>query len=479
MPSSKKGRRIFFSIGEDSGDLLGSKVAKSLMRRLDNEDMLSCTGGRRMQELGGVKCLADATQLVSIGALPSKDYLRWRKVFDHLWQCFCDCKPDVFVGITHHGFNIPMARKLKDKFQDDIATIMIAPPEIWGWEFRQWVRRRTTAKIVKRAAFPLLGRWIPQLEMIDEYVDRGARTVDAFDVMMCLFGVNFEAYEDLLRKYKPNTPCDNRKMGHPLYQRYRACLDQEDYLKSRHQGNALREELLDGNGDVLLSVFPGSRPGSIRKVLPRFLQALSILRNNLAKEGAFIRYAISVANPSCEEVIKGLLGAGYEWITPVSMDIDELLPASDFALMSSGTITLQAACHGVPGVVGYSLAQSRSKAAFLKAFAKRGVFKNGDEVPFSLPSALLHDNASREWKVYEEFVTKDFDAGQIADALERIRRQIETHQDEMEDVRRRLIPKLSPDGEESNSNDPIEFAVDRICDALETVTDIPCVASDK
>ena len=136
-------------------------------------------------------------------------------------------------------------------------------------------------------------------------------------------------------------------VGHPLVEATRP-------LQSRAQ---VREQLGAGPDQLLLALLPGSRPHEIHRIFP----VLSAVVERLRQRRDLV---VAVGTPGVSESIDRM-GEVPTLRTP------DLLAASDFALIKSGTATVEAAIHGVPFVVVYrasgltwSIARSQVKVRF-------------------------------------------------------------------------------------------------------------------
>src|SRR5262245_7147261 len=133
--------RIFFSVGEPSGDVHGA----NLLRALQVEDP-------RLEALGfGGECLQDAgcRLLYPLGQLA---VMGVRRVFDHAGtfirlvgeaeRCFRRRRPDAVVLIDYPGFNWWIARRAHEQ---GIPVFYFVPPQLWAWagwrvrKMRRWV----------------------------------------------------------------------------------------------------------------------------------------------------------------------------------------------------------------------------------------------------------------------------------------------------------------------------------------------------
>ena len=114
----------------------------------------------------------------------------------------------------------------------------------------------------------------------------------------------------------------------------------------------LRAEIGAGEGEPILLVLPGSRPGEIRRVLPPFEDAVRRLHG----ERPHLHVVVAAA-PTVAAMVKARV-AGWPYRAHV-VEGDErkldAMKAADVALACSGTVTTELALAGCPMVVGYRL----------------------------------------------------------------------------------------------------------------------------
>lgn len=121
--------RIFFSVGEPSGDLHAANLVRSIRRRRPDSEFVGF-GGPRMIEAGAVLLfpLVDMAVMWFLRVL-----LNIRKFFALVDQAdadFQEHRPDAVVLIDYPGFNWWIARKAKAR---GIPVFYYVPPQIWAW----------------------------------------------------------------------------------------------------------------------------------------------------------------------------------------------------------------------------------------------------------------------------------------------------------------------------------------------------------
>jgi lipid-A-disaccharide synthase len=121
--------RIFFSVGEPSGDIHGANLIRALQRLRPDVDCVGF-GGDRMQAagcrlvyplcqhaiMGVTRVVAEATTFV--------------KLIGQAGRCFRERRPDAVVLIDYPGFNWWIARKAHAQ---GIPVFYFVPPQLWAW----------------------------------------------------------------------------------------------------------------------------------------------------------------------------------------------------------------------------------------------------------------------------------------------------------------------------------------------------------
>ena len=121
--------RIFFSVGEPSGDLHGSNLIRALNVLQPNSQFFGF-GGPKMAA-AGCKLERDMSDLAIMGIARVLPHLK--TFWDLLQQAdrfFEQQRPDAVVLIDYPGFNWWVARKAK---QRGIPVFYYGTPQIWAW----------------------------------------------------------------------------------------------------------------------------------------------------------------------------------------------------------------------------------------------------------------------------------------------------------------------------------------------------------
>ena len=120
--------RIFFSVGEPSGDLHASNLVRQLRRRMDL--IADGLGGPKMQA-AGCELQADMSDLAVMGLGPVLAKLpRFWSLLKQVERSLDEHRPDAVVLIDYPGFNWHVARMAK---QRGIPVFYYGLPQLWAW----------------------------------------------------------------------------------------------------------------------------------------------------------------------------------------------------------------------------------------------------------------------------------------------------------------------------------------------------------
>ncbi|APC97815.1 lipid-A-disaccharide synthase [Francisella frigiditurris] len=339
--------RIGIVAGELSGDQLGASLVKELKKTYPDA-IIEGIGGPKMVANGfNTLYPMEALSVIGFFEVLSKGIqilnIR-RKVINH----FKENKPDIFIGIDAPDFNLTVEKKLR---QARIRTVHYVSPKIWAW-------REYRIKKIKEATDTILAI----LPFEEEYY----RTRHNFKAVF---------------------------VGHPLAKAIPLEIDKQKY----------RKELGLSLEDTILAVLPGSRKSEVTKLLPVFLDAL----DKLKKDGYKYKAVIPIAKPSLRSIFEEY----KEKINILPIIIyeghsHEILKASDFCLLSSGTATLETMLCKLPMVVGYKLSK-------VSAFLARLLVK-GKHSYFAFPNIL----SGKE--IISELIQEDFTVEKVLFQLKRL-----------------------------------------------------------
>ncbi len=280
--------------GEASGELYGALLAERLFDRY-GDILIYGVGGERMQK-AGVKLIGEITGAFGITETFSS-LSRLQKNYDSIIRCLDTEHPEVVVLIDFPDFNLKVARAAKER---GLKVLYYVGPQVWAWRKK---RIRTIVSLTDAIAVIL-----PFEEEI--YRKNGAR---------CEF------------------------VGHPIM---------EEILAVKGSRGFIRQSLgLRPDGEVL-ALLPGSRDSELKRLLPLYLEVVEELSRRYGSLQYILPLAVGIDRKAHRALLGRLQDRGVRLVDGRST---EALMAADYALIASGTATLQAALIGVPMVVVYKL----------------------------------------------------------------------------------------------------------------------------
>lgn len=281
--------KYFIIAGEPSGDLHGSALVSNLIAA-DPAAYISCWGGDLMKKAGAV-LLKHYRDTAFMGAW--EVLLNIRRIKANFRECrqqITEMRPDVVILIDYPGFNLRIARYVK---QLGIKVYYYISPKFWAW-------REGRVKSVKK------------------YVDR----------MYIIFPFEKEFYK--------RHGYDAIYMGNPLIDHV------ESWRRSAATGLAVKDSLgLDTRPVIVL--LAGSRQQEVAKILPVMASTAAgfpdyqFVVAGMDHLPAELYDRITAALP-----VRVINGRTYD-----------LLSVAEAALVTSGTATLETALFSVPQVVCY------------------------------------------------------------------------------------------------------------------------------
>lgn len=285
--------RIMISCGEASGDLYAGALVREL-RQLDPDVSVVGFGGDQLRQAGAT-LVGDYRGLSVTGLAEAIRVLpRSYGMYRRLVARARAERPDVLVAIDFPDFNFRLARAMR---RLGVPVVYYVSPQIWAW-------RAGRLETLRRIASQVL--------------------------------VIFPFEEPLYR----NAGVPVTFVGHPL-------LDLSSPLAGRA---AFLGSLGLLSAPQTVALLPGSRPNELRQVLPRLVRAAGLIAQ--ARPGT--QFVLARA-PHLDDALFAPVGASDVPIAMVEGRTDDVLSASDVAVLASGTATVQAAIHECPMVIVYRL----------------------------------------------------------------------------------------------------------------------------
>lgn len=298
--------KIFFSVGEPSGDIHGANLIAELKRRQPTVDCVGL-GGPRMQD-AGCELLEDLTQWAVMWfgrVLLNLHRFLW--ILSRADRYLRHQRPDAVVLIDYPGFNWWIARRAR---VHGIPVFYYGAPQMWGWAgWRIHKMRRLVDHILCK--LPFEESW---------YRQRG---------------------------------CHATYVGHPFFDEVRRYPMNSTFLEAwKHQPGPL------------VTILPGSRTQEITQNLPVFLKAATIISDQLPA----VRFAIASFNKRQAQLAQDHVTRSGLDIKIIAGRSAELMQLADCCLACSGSVSLELLYHARPTVISYKI--NRLAYWFQKRFRK-------------------------------------------------------------------------------------------------------------
>jgi len=283
--------KVFFSVGEPSGDLHGANLIKELRRESPG---IECVGyGGPKMAAAGCHLHADLTQLAVMWILRVLLNLHhfwrlWRRAEDY----FRDERPDAIVLIDYPGFNWWIARAAK---KYSIPVFYYGVPQMWAWA--PW-RVRKMRRLV--------------------------------DHVLCKLPFEAEWYRQ--------RNCHATYLGHPYFDEV-----------ERQQVDQAFGDAQSCRAGRLVTILPGSRTQEVVKNLRGFLSAAEQIHRSIPDS----RFAIASFNEKQAAIARDQTARLDFPIEVFVGRTPELIRSSYCCLACSGSVSLELLYHAKPTVILY------------------------------------------------------------------------------------------------------------------------------
>lgn len=294
-----KQANIFIIATESSGDNYGAMLARQLRAMRPDVNLYGLGGGK--MESAGVQLFRNMLEHSAVGLVEVVRSLRFfLQSMDMVAQKARELRPDAVVFIDSPDFNLRVVPRVKAL---GIPTVYYVSPQLWAW--RQ-------------------GR----VEQIRKYVDRM--------LVIFPFEVDFYAKHGI----------EARFVGHPL-------LDMIDVAQAKRGADMLREGFKISRKKRIVGLLPGSRRGEITRLMPRMLDAA----REIVKRQPDTLFVVGCAPWFNPDRYKQMIRNHEDLpLRAVHGRSHEVMALADFALVCSGTATVEAAIVGVPMLCTYRMA---------------------------------------------------------------------------------------------------------------------------
>ena len=212
----------FIIAGEQSADNHGASLMMAMLAQ-NSEIVFKGIGGKQMTN-AGLSSIEEIDKMAVMGFVEVIKHLRFfRNVTMKVLEEIDNCQPRQIILIDYPGFNLRMAKKIKEKF--DIPITYYISPQLWAW-------KENRIKIIKKhidqmlVIFPFEENWYSEREVEAKFV------------------------------------------GHPIF---------DDWAPSPKKELC---EFLNLNPErTIVTLYPGSRLQEVKKHLPILVQTAAKLRN--------------------------------------------------------------------------------------------------------------------------------------------------------------------------------------------------------
>jgi lipid-A-disaccharide synthase len=285
-------KKILIISGEPSGDARGAELVREL-KHLTPSARFTGIGGARMKE-EGVRLIDHIRNFSIVGVWEIFQNLpRIHEQFKSIIRHVREERPDLAILIDYPGFNLRLAKALK---KERIPVVYYIIPQVWAWG-------------------------IGRVKKIKRYVDK-ALVIFAFE-------------KRFLDKYG----IASEFVGHPL----------ADMTDGTPETKDERRRTKDATTTIAL--LPGSREHEIRRILPIMLDAAEKIS---AKKNNVVFILAENSNVAAPLYVSALERYRRLPLFRLKDDTFKALGECDFAMVASGTATLETAVAGKPMIIAYS-----------------------------------------------------------------------------------------------------------------------------
>jgi len=281
------------SAGEASGDFHGARLVQAI-RGADPQVSFFGMGGKHMEE-AGVRLISRITDMAVVGLTEVLSHLKTIHVtMRAMKKALLTYRPELVILIDYPDFHLPLAKAAK---RLGLKVMYYISPQVWAW-------RRGRLKSIKRF-------------------------VDHMVVIL--------PFEEAIYR-KAGIPCTF--VGHPLL----------EVAQINHDKEQAKKLFSLNNKSPVIALLPGSRKKEAERILPIMLKATFLLKEYYPNVAFILPRAETLDN----SLIQGIIDAHNASVTVVpGKDIYSAIKASDFAVVTSGTATLDTALMETPMCIVY------------------------------------------------------------------------------------------------------------------------------
>ncbi len=277
--------------GEASGDLHASHLILKIAAMRPKLRFLG-VGGEKMKQ-AGVELIFENQEIAVTGFSEVLSRIgKIRKAYRTVRETLRDRSPDLLILLDFPDFNLRVGKVAKKM---GIPILYYISPQVWAWRRK---RIRTIKNLVEK-------------------------------IMVVLpFEASLYGEKGVF-------------VGHPLL----------DIVAPSDTSGAIMNRLQIQRGSPIVSLLPGSRKNEVQQLLPVMVEAAHKIRDRIAD----VQFLLPIASTIDEEEIRKMLEKALVPIVPVREGAYDALSVSDFAVVASGTATLETAILGVPMLILYRM----------------------------------------------------------------------------------------------------------------------------
>ena len=286
-------KKIFILTGEPSGDKLASEVVSEIIKKRDDLEYLS-VGGTNLEKLG-IKTIFEQKEITYIAFtdILLNFFKIKRKIKDTVNEVL-KFNPDILFSVDSPDFTLRVAKLVKEK-NTKIKIIHFIAPKVWAWR-----------------------------------VGRVRKMKKFLDHILLLF--KFE------KEYFDKEKLNNTFVGHPL-------------LDNKINENILIDQFLIKKN--IISIFPGSRTSEINHHMPiliNFIKKMNIKNPNY-------NFIFHATDKNKELISSYVLKESLQNLEIINDDKIKtaVLKKSIFAVVKSGTVSLEVCKMNVPSIIIYKM----------------------------------------------------------------------------------------------------------------------------
>ena len=287
-------KKLFILTGEPSGDKLASHVILKLREKNKNIQYLS-VGGSYLNALG-IKSIFDLKEITYIAFTDVLfNLFKIKKKIDETVKKILEFKPDILFSVDSPDFTLRVAQRVK-KTDPNIKVIHFIAPKVWAW-------REGRVKKMKK------------------YLDH--------ILLLFKFEKNYFDKENILSTF----------VGHPLL---------DDNVK-----NVVKLNNLINNKKRYISLFAGSRESEIKVHAPILFDFIKKM-NNKEDDFNFVFHSIDKYKNYLINLLSNQNINNVEVVSDEKIK-NEILKISSFAVVKSGTVSLEVCKLNIPSIIIYKM----------------------------------------------------------------------------------------------------------------------------